>query len=118
MLKVPDLSSKDILEIKNKFKLGVTYAKLKREYNISYYDIKKICLLFDTCLFEDDVSKTRDEIQVRNQIKKRESYKINYRKHRAYFLAYSKNQYAKKKSLILKHKEINMAETHVLPATP
>jgi len=94
MIKIPSISSKNILEVKRKFDMGVTYAKLKRDYNISYNDIKKILRYFADCQFESDVDGVINGIDEKNRRARVDAYKANYQKNKDYFQNYARSKYA------------------------
>lgn len=96
MIKIPNISSKHILEVKRKFNMGIRYYILKKEYNISYNDIRKITTIFTDCEFEDDIDSKIDELKQDRELKRIKKYKDNYQRNRSYFLKYSKQVYAKK----------------------
>lgn len=98
MKKVPDISPKELLEVKRKHDMGVKYARLKREYSISYYDIKIIIRLFSNCEFESDINKELDKINTENARSRIIDHKANYQKHKEYYKEYAKRQYQRRKS--------------------
>ncbi len=89
MIKVPNLTPKEILEVKRKKLLGLTYAKLKRDYNIAYNDIKKIMILFAECEFEKDIEDKLKIINERNKIKTIRDRKVEYQKYKDYYMKYN-----------------------------
>lgn len=98
MKKVPNLSPKNLLEVKRKKQEhGISFAKIKREYGISYNDILKILRFFPKCEFEVDIIKRLEEIKIENKEKADRDYKKNYLKYREYYLQYSREQYERKK---------------------
>jgi len=93
MKKVPNISSKELLEVKRKRYMGIKYADLKRQYNISYNDILKICRFFSECNFEEEVNKELERINNENTKLKIIDHKANYQKYKKYYREYSKKQY-------------------------
>ena len=98
MKKVPNLSPKNLLEVKRKREYNMKYSKIKRDYEISYNDILKIVRFFHDCNFESDIIKRLEEIANENRISSDRDYKKNYRKYRDYYLQYSREQYERKRS--------------------
>lgn len=96
MKKVPHITSKELLEVKRKHHMGVKYARLKREYSISYYDIKIIIRLFSNCEFESDINKEIEKINVENAKSRIIDHKANYQKHKEYYKDYAKRQYQRR----------------------
>ena len=93
MKKVPNICPKDLLEVKQKRKMGIKYATLKRKYNISYNDIKKIVRFFAECELESDIVDELERIKSHNIKCTTIDYKGNYQKYKKYYLKYSKQQY-------------------------
>ena len=98
MIKIANISSRDLLEVKRKRCMGIKYAIIKRTYNISYNDIKNIVRHFSECEFEDDVNKKLEEINSINEQCRIIDYKGNYQKYKTYYKSYSKDQYQRRKS--------------------
>jgi len=98
MKKVPDISPKELLEVKRKRGKGIKFSTLKRSYNISYHDIKKICILFSDCEFESDVDDELQKIRDHNEECATIDYRGNYQKYKSYYLNYSKQQYQRRVS--------------------
>ena len=101
MKKIPNITTKQILEVKRKFGMGIEYYILRRDYGISYNDINKINDMFKNCEFEDDIIARIDEIKRERELKRIRKYKENYQRNKAYFLEYSKQAYARKIELTL-----------------
>lgn len=97
MKRIPPYTVKEILEIKRKRDINIKYCILKKEYDISYYDIKKIERMFNGCEFEDDVEKRIDEVIEHNRLNEYriKNYRIAYLKYKDYYQAYAKWNYAK-----------------------
>lgn len=99
MIKIPQISAKHLLEVKRKREMGVPFAKLKREYEINYNDIKKICRIFESCMFEDEILSIIDRVNAENILIQIRDHRANYQRHKAYYLAYSKRKYAERNAL-------------------
>lgn len=96
MKKVPNLSPKNLLEVKRKREYNIKYAQIKRDYEISYNDIIKIVRFFSGCNFESDIKKRLTEIDEENKILSCRDSKKNYIKYRKYYLQYSRDQYKRR----------------------
>lgn len=90
MIKIPNITPREILEVMRKKKLGVPNTISQREYNITYNDIKKIMNLFSNCHFENEVEKTIETINEQNRIGKIRDRKAEYRKYRPYYMEYNR----------------------------
>lgn len=99
MKKVPNISPRELLEVKRKHHMGVKYAHLQKEYNISYHDVKKIVRFFSGCEFETDIVKTIANIDEENTQAPSINPQANYQKHKQYYKDYSKRRYQLYKSL-------------------
>lgn len=99
MIKIPNISAKHLLEVKRKHEMGVTFAKLKRYYNINYNDIKKILRIFDGCNFESEIEVVILDIRERNRLGQIRDHRANYQKYKDYYLQYSKRKYAEEHGL-------------------
>ena len=100
MIKFPNISPKELLEVKRKHQMGVKYSRLKREYTISYHDIKIIIRLFADCEFESDINKAIEKINAENNKCTVIDYKANYQKYKSYYKQYSKRQYQDRKNAL------------------
>ncbi len=96
MKKVPNISAKDLLEVKRKRNMNIKFSHIKRQYNISYHDIKKICILFSDCEFESDIEAELERIRLHNEQCAIIDYRGNYQKYKDYYLDYSKQQYQRR----------------------
>lgn len=96
MKKVPNISPKNLLEVKRKREMNIRICELKRDYDISYHDITIICRLFADCEFESEVAIELEKIRVHNVKCAIIDYKGNYLKYKPYYLGYSKEQYLRR----------------------
>lgn len=92
VIKIPNYTNKEILEIIKKINMGVKYIVVKSSYDISYYDIKRICGMFKDCMFEEDCDRIRDRIKEQNEIDVNvgRDYKRNYVVYKEYYTDYNR----------------------------
>lgn len=96
IIKLPNnISNDDIIEIKYRIEIGVKYSILKKKYNISYYDIKRLCRLFADCDTSDSVQMTKDRFAIENAEKRNVDHKINYQKYKKYYTKYNRERQQK-----------------------
>ncbi len=98
MKKVPNILPRELLEVKRKHEMGVKYARIKTDYNISYNDIKKIIRFFSNCEFESDINSVIEKINADNDKCSFIDHKANYQRYKQYYKEYSKRQYQLRKS--------------------
>lgn len=96
VIKIPDYTNKEILEILKRVQLDVKYAAIKRKYGITYYDIKRICSMFSGCIFEDDCQEIKDKIEEQNRIDLIRDHRANYIKYKDYYTRYNRDRQAER----------------------
>ena len=94
IIKIPDISNGDILEIKRRLGIGVKYSSIKSNYNLSYYDIKRLCRFFSDCDTDDSIQQAKDQIESDNRDKAIVDHRANYQKYKAYYTQYNRSRQA------------------------
>lgn len=100
MIKLPKITVEEIMEIKKQVKMGVKYLNIEKEYCTSYYNIKKICKIFESCDCIEDVEEKQNSILEHNEKQGKIIHRINYQIYKEYYNTYNKLRRAK---LILKN---------------
>lgn len=96
VIKIPDYTDKQLLEILKRVELGVTYALIKKQYNITYYDIKRVCAIFKDCIFEEDCMKIKTRILEQNQKDLTRDHSANYQTYKDYYTDYNQLRQAER----------------------
>ncbi len=94
VIKIPNQTNGDILEIKRRLDIGVKYSSIKTQYNMTYYDIKRVCRIFGGCDDDDSIQAKKDSITADNVIKQAVDHRANYEKYKDYYTTYNQERQA------------------------
>ncbi len=112
IIKLPEVSNDNIIEIKRRLNIGVTYSSIRRNFDLSYYEIKKICRIFNECNSNDSVQEMKNDIEADNREKGIVDHRANYQRYKPYYTQYNQDR---QQRLIRSRNSLDQSRTPISP---